>query len=299
MQDPHIQLTMEEPIQDGSLPFLDTKVSPGPNNTLITTVYRKPTHTDQYLHWDCNHFTGAKHSVYNTLAHRAKIVSHRQWTLKKELDHIREALQACHFPSWSLNKLQQKFEHKHQTNSEPSPMDIQPTNNNVSNNNNSNKNISIVVPYIHELGEKFKRTCKNKGIQVHFKGTNTVKTLLMASKDKNHILQKSGIIYRFKCLHIHCPEEYIGESGRTLGERVKEHLMAPSPIHQHCNTPGHPVSPGCFTIVHREPQGITRNIKEAMFIQVNDPTLNRNLGKYQLPYIWDHILQGTPALQLK
>ena len=52
-QDPHIQFTVE-PTQ-GSLPFLDTLVTIEPNNTFSTTVYRKPTHTDQYLHWDSNH----------------------------------------------------------------------------------------------------------------------------------------------------------------------------------------------------------------------------------------------------
>ena len=51
---------------------------------------------------------------------------------------------------------------------------------------------SIVVPYIHDLGERFKRTCKNKGKHVHFKGTHTIKTLLMAPKDKDDKLQKSG-----------------------------------------------------------------------------------------------------------
>ena len=99
-------------------------------------------------------------------------------------------------------------------------------------------------------------------------------------KNKDHKLQKSGIIFKFKCPHINFPEQYIGESGRTLGDRVKEHLRALSPIHQHSNTTGHPVSPDLFTIVHREPQGNTRNIKEAMFNQINDPSLNRNIGKY-------------------
>ena len=59
-QDPNIQFTVEEPGTDGSIPFLDTKVTPGPNNTILTKVYRKPTHTDQYLHWDSNHFITAK-----------------------------------------------------------------------------------------------------------------------------------------------------------------------------------------------------------------------------------------------
>ena len=49
-QDPHIQFTTEEPNQDGSLLFLNTLGSPGPYNTITTTVYRKPTHSNEYLH---------------------------------------------------------------------------------------------------------------------------------------------------------------------------------------------------------------------------------------------------------
>ena len=32
-------------------------------------------------------------------------------------------------------------------------------------------------------------------------------------------------------------------------------------------------------------QGVMRNINEAVYICVNDPSLNRNLGKYQLPHM--------------
>ena len=53
--------------------------------------------------------------------------------------------------------------------------------------------------------------------------------LLMAPKDTDNKLQKSGEVYKFKCPHINCAEEYIGESGRTLGDRVEEHLRAPYP----------------------------------------------------------------------
>ena len=35
----------------------------------------------------------------------------------------------------------------------------------------------------------------------------------MAPEDRDNKLQKSGVIYKFKCLHINCSEEYIGESG--------------------------------------------------------------------------------------
>ena len=110
---------------------------------------------------------------------------------------------------------------------------------------------------------------------------------------------KSEVIYQFKCPHMECSEEYIGESGRTFEDRLKEHLRAPSLIHQHSQTTGHPVNLKCFTVVDRESQGVTRTIKEAMYNYVIDTSLNRNLSKYQLPHIWDEVLQDTPSVHLK
>ena len=155
-QDPNLQFTVEELDQDGSLPFLDTKVTPGPNNTLNTTVYRKPTHTDQYLHWDSNHIITAKHSVYNTVEHRANVVSSNPTSLNKDLENIRMALHCCHFPTWAMNKLQHNFQHRHYNN-EPTSADNHNSNNNTNGTNNSNsnnRNSFMVVPYIQGLGEK-------------------------------------------------------------------------------------------------------------------------------------------------
>ena len=66
---PSIQFTVEEPKDVGSIPFLDTSVTPEPDGTFIIGVYRKPTHTDLYLPWDSNHNLAAKYSVINTLTH--------------------------------------------------------------------------------------------------------------------------------------------------------------------------------------------------------------------------------------
>ena len=109
----------------------------------------------------------------------------------------------------------------------------------------------------------------------------------------------TGIIYHYQCPQINCPSSYICESGRSLGERVKEHFKVPSPIHLHSTTTGHPMDPEQFNIVHKEVNSHSRTIKEAMFICVQDPTLNKNLGKYQLPHIWDHLLLASPTLQHK
>ena len=47
--DPAIQFTVEYKKEDGAIPFFDTIVKPEADGNLSITVYRKPTHTDQYL----------------------------------------------------------------------------------------------------------------------------------------------------------------------------------------------------------------------------------------------------------
>ena len=32
-----------------------------------------------------------------------------------------------------------------------------------------------------------------------------------------------------------------------------------------------------------------------LFIRVNNPTLNNNVGKFNLPHIWDRVLINTPG----
>ena len=126
----------------------------------------------------------------------------------------------------------------------------------------STPKINIVVPYHQGLSESIKKTCKKYGIQVHCKGGHTIKNLLMAPKDKDNILNKSGVIYRYKCHRVECDEEYIGESARTFAERFKEHLKPPSPIYDHSNISGHSVTIDNFSIGGREDQNLKRTIKE-------------------------------------
>ena len=58
------------------------------------------------------------------------------------------------------------------------------------NNININQKLYMVVPYYQGLSESIKRSCRKFGVQVHFKGGLTIKNLLMAPKDKDHILKK-------------------------------------------------------------------------------------------------------------
>ena len=120
-----------------------------------------------------------------------------------------------------------------------------------------------------------------------------------ANNIKDPIQKQSGVIYSYHCDRVDCDEEYIGESSRTFGERFKEHLKPLSPIYDHSNISGHSVTINNFKIVGREDLNQIRTIKEALYIRVNDPSLNRNVGKYHLPHVWDEVLVNTSELKLK
>ena len=108
----------------------------------------------------------------------------------------------------------------------------------------------------------------------------------------------SGAIYWFQCGDHYFDDEYIGETSRTFGERYKEHLKDPSPIHQCSNHTGHPTSHNNFQMIGRAGHNLARNIKESIFIRVNNPTLNKNIGKFNLPHILDRVILKTPGLNL-
>ena len=61
-----IQLTFEKETEDGKLPFLDVCLCRESDGSVTTSVYRKPTHTNQYLPSDSHHPVAHKASVVRT-----------------------------------------------------------------------------------------------------------------------------------------------------------------------------------------------------------------------------------------
>ena len=106
--------------------------------------------------------------------------------------------------------------------------------------------------------------------------------------------RKSGAIYWYQCGELTCDVGYMGETSRTFGERCKEHLKEPTPMYGHSNHSGHSTNPDNLTIIGREDYSLARTIKESIYIRVNNPTLSRNVGKYNLHHIWDRVLFNTP-----
>ena len=240
-----------------------------------------------FLQWDSNHTITSKYSVVDTLHLWAQVICSSPELLQQEEKHLHQALTRCNYPEWSLNRAKIRFKTRK----------TKKLNNNTKDSaSNQNERPYMVVPYYKCVSKSLKKICGKHGVQVYFKGGHTIKSL---PKDQDPILKKSGVLYRYKCGRVDCNEEYIGESSRTFGERFKEHQKAPSPICYHSNITGHQVTTDNFNIVGREDQNLSREIKEPLYIRVNNPSLNRNIGKYHLPHIWDEVLLNTSELKLK
>ena len=106
-----------------------------------TTVYRKTTHTNQYLHWDSHHNLFGKYSEVNTITHGARTVCTNPQLLQKEKEHIRVPARV-QVSQWSLTRLKIKDNHNYNTKNQKKV-------------NNKDKNINMLVPHSKGLSESF------------------------------------------------------------------------------------------------------------------------------------------------
>ena len=81
---------MEEE-SNGELAFLDTLLKRN-NGEISVLVYRKPTHTDQYLHYSPHHQTSCKESFVSSLFNRAYSIITNKDDLHKENAKIKQVL---------------------------------------------------------------------------------------------------------------------------------------------------------------------------------------------------------------
>ena len=106
--DSHIKFTVENTRDDGSIPFLDTLITRNNDGSLQTKVYRKPTHTNQYLKRDSHHAISNKYSVISSLLHRANYICSSQELLEEEQKQIQESLVLCKYPMWAHQQNENK-----------------------------------------------------------------------------------------------------------------------------------------------------------------------------------------------
>ena len=75
-------------------------------------VYRKPTHTDQYLNFSSNHPLQHKLGVVCTLCDRAHSIFTTEEDCEEELNKVRKSLAICGYKDWSWDTAVRKKDNK-------------------------------------------------------------------------------------------------------------------------------------------------------------------------------------------
>ena len=201
------------------------------------------------------------------------------------MDHLHKVLQDNHYPTqfFQENKPQQK------ANKKPNPSTVKFI-----------EQARAVIPYIKGLNEQYRHTLAKYRVRVFFKGTSTIKSLLIHPKDPIPDAQKTDIIYHWKCPANNCTTEYIGETNRSLKERVSDHRnQTTSAIRNHHISTKHPKAElKDFTIIDRDSNTIHSWAKEALYICIKDPSFNRNIGKVRIPSVINKLLKPPTQLEL-
>ncbi|XP_072048491.1 uncharacterized protein [Amphiura filiformis] len=216
-----IKFTFEKE-EDGKIPFLDTLIVRREDGSVKLLVYCKATHTDQYLNFKSHHPPHQKLGVVRTLLDRKnKLVTEDQDKVEEE-KHIKDALQKCGYPAWSVEKVENQI-------AKPKPVKERTKKSDAT----KSKGL-VVIPYVEGVSERISRVFKSYNIATAMKPHCTLRNLLVHPKDKREPHNSTDVIYSIPCRN--CDLSYIGETGRKFGKRLDEHTTEAGKIGDNIKT---------------------------------------------------------------
>ncbi|XP_046583490.1 uncharacterized protein LOC124290731 [Haliotis rubra] len=285
-QHPRVKFTTETETNN-QIPFLYVLVSRTDSNQLQSSVYRKPTHTNQYVHYQSNHPPRVKSGIISTLTRRANNIC--STNLHDEINHLKEVFVSLnHYPPQLVNRTIAATLSP-STTKIPLP---------------ESAPIKISIPYIGKPSHQISRLLKQQaGIDTTFSTAATINNLLQANGRKYPQTKKpnpKGVIYKIDC---NCGHSYIGETSRPVNTRIKEHQTSTiksdqkSAISDHIAThPNHQINWTDFTILATNQSDFTkRKITEGINIKRYRPLINRDQG-YFIPTAYNELINHPLSL---
>ena len=297
-----IKFTREEEAEDGSIAFLDTRLIRREDGSVKTVVYRKTTHTDQYLNYRSHHPLHQKRGVVKTLMNRCQVISSEEADKEKETLHLKNALKRCGYPAWMLKE------------------DVAPKGKDKPREKRTDQGKfigQVVVPYVQGTTEKIIRVLKKHKVSTAVRPYNTLRQFLVHPKDKTSKEDNGELVYQIPCKM--CEKVYIGETGRQLKTRLEEHrkevnavtkntytrstrkqsegTVHKSAITDHATTENHIIDWEGTKIIDREGNKRKRHVKEAIWIRRTRGAINRDAGSYELSHLYDTVIKQHQRVQ--
>ena len=260
---PSIKFTVEREV-DKCIPFLDVKIHKN-SNGFEFNVYRKPTNNCSYVHFYSNHHPNVKKSVFTSMFLRAfRVVSPKYFDA--EINEIKSIGFDLKYPEEFLNSCFAAARKSYF---------------NTPSNQFNFKNV-LNLPFFNEFVH-LPASLKKLNINVVFHNKNILRNLLIKNSPDSH----SGCIYRIPC--IDCDRFYIGQTGKSLEVRIKQHKYSvrtgqlSNALFVHMSETDHVIDWKTASIIKYNKSMVERNIIESAIIQnkFND-NLNLSTGLFTL-----------------
>ena len=220
---PNTSFTLEKE-NNSQLPFLDVLFIRNGTH-LDTTVYRKNTHNDLYLHWDAFTPVSWKRGTLRTQVNRAYLVCSNKELPHKGLAYLKSVfLKKNGYPLSTIKQLMKEIEEKQKQKEitqigmteQPSPQE--------------QKVHSLLLlflgPKCTAIVQNLNKTLKNvlpSNVKTQITYTGQTLNSSFQIKYKTNEKHKHDLSYYTKCPEASCSEEYLGETGRIIIERVSDH----------------------------------------------------------------------------
>ena len=138
--------------------------------------------------------------------------------------------------------------------------------------------------------------CGKYGINTYFRGNRTIKNILVLQSTRTPCNAKVVLYTHIDVKGLTAMRNIFGNLLEHLGKDTR-YTSRHSPQYMATKKTLASKPPWQLQQICREGQGFTWTIKESISIKVNNPILNRNIGKHNLPHICDGVL-NTPELQI-
>ena len=268
--------------QNSCFNFLDVKVI-RQDNVFTTSVYRKPSFTGVYKHFDSYMLLSYKFSLVSTIIFCSLTICSGMPKFHQEIFKIKDIFIKNVYSERFLDKCVKTFLNKVFI-----PKRIIQT--------AEKKQVTIALPYMGmistelkvKLHKTFKQLLPACDLRVIFKVSLRMKNYFNF-KDKIKRELRSLLVYNFKCNS--CNAEYIGKTKRHYRTRTSEHIGVSSltgkyvknnpqtlAIHDHmlfCKTV---VCPEDISILANSSCNFKLEIQESILIKLLKPTLNKNIS---------------------
>ena len=206
--------------KDNQISFLDILIIRNGESS-ETTVYRKESCSDRYIHFSSTQAWQEKVAAIRTLKHRALTYCSNPTLLENELNHLLKVFLQNGFPNNTIQRIlfkektvliapQQEIE---VLNDEMGDYEVQSKSKDFSK--------TFFAPYHPKANRMFKMLKNKYNIDTVFKKTRTLGNILKhTSREPTDKLNQQHTVYKIPC---QCPKAYYGESKRKMGTRLKEH----------------------------------------------------------------------------